>query len=95
MAVLLVIEWIYGFSGSCGWTTNLNAELLTICYALRTAWQGGHLSVILESDSKSALEMINEGVSPFHPHAPLINHIRSLINRDWNVILQHTLHEGS
>lgn len=77
-------EWISGFSGTCGCTSNINAELLAICHGLNKAWwQAGYSAIIIESDSKSALEMISEGVTQFHPHAPLVTHIRSLISRQW------------
>lgn len=86
-------EWIYGFSGSCSHTTNLNAELLAILHGLRIAWQARHTSVIFEYDSKSALELINGQVTLFHPFAPLVNFIRSFQTQNWTIIFQHTLCE--
>lgn len=34
-------QWIIGFSGYCGFTTNLHAELLAILHGLQIAWSRG------------------------------------------------------
>lgn len=41
-------EWICGFSGFCGVTTCLNAELLAIYHALNLGWNKGFRLVICE-----------------------------------------------
>lgn len=46
-----------------------------IYHGLQVAWQAGHMPIVLESDSKTALELIIEGTTSFHPYAPLINNI--------------------
>lgn len=88
-------EWIMGFSGFCGITTNLNAELLAIAYGLHIAWGKGYKEVICESDSQMSLDLIAKRVLVTHPYAPLIEHIRSFISRPWKIIFQHTLREGN
>jgi hypothetical protein len=35
-------NWLLSFSGSCGITTNINAELQTIFYGLDKAWSHGY-----------------------------------------------------
>lgn len=51
--------------------------------------------MICESDSQSAIQFIKDGVDRFHPHFPLIDHIRDLLAYPWTVILRHTLREGN
>lgn len=69
-------EWLIGFYGSCGVASNLMAEFFAIFHGLDLAWNSGFWSVILESDSKTALDLIQEDVNQFHPYAPLVKHIR-------------------
>lgn len=55
-------EWLCGYSGFCGVTSCLNAELLAIFYGLSLAWSRGLTSVICEPDSQMALQLISKGV---------------------------------
>lgn len=89
-------EWMWGFSGFCGISTNLNVELLAIYHGLDMAWKAGYKFVICESDSLSALSLINDGVSPFHPFAPLIEEIHMLrcMQRTLSCF-KHILREGN
>lgn len=75
-------KWIVDFSGFCSITTkwtNLNAKFLTIMYGLKLAWDAGYHELVCESDSTSALQLVTDGVQPFHPYAPLVTHIRSFM----------------
>jgi hypothetical protein len=66
-------NWLLGFSGSCGITTNINAELQAIFYGLEKAWSHGYRHVECESDCQSALKLIKEGVPiQTHLYAPII-----------------------
>lgn len=75
-------EWLLGFSRSCGFTTNLTAELFAIACGLKVAWFAGYKKIVCESDSQLALSLIKEGVSRFHPHAAILDTIRLVISRD-------------
>lgn len=69
-------QWCSGFSGFCGFSTNINAELLAIYHGLKLAWQNGFTPLICESDSKSALAFIQNGVHSTHLLEPLVNSIQ-------------------
>lgn len=84
-----------GFTGCCGISTNLNVELFAIYHGLVIAWEAGYIYVICESDSLSALSLINEGVDHFHPFALMIKGIQNLRSLQWSLTLQHTLREGN
>lgn len=88
-------EWITGFSGSCGISTSMNAELLAIADGLKLAWYEGFRDVICESDSKTAVTLVQNGVSKVHLYAPLVDHIRSYNSFSWNLSFCHTLREGN
>ncbi|KAJ1402685.1 Ribonuclease H domain [Sesbania bispinosa] len=75
--------WIFGFSRHIGTTTALRAELWGIRSALEIAWEKGVKHILLESDSRIAVHMVNQGVSQPHPCAPLVAVIKGLLPRDW------------
>lgn len=52
-------EWICGFYGSCGVADNLIAEIYAIMHGLDLAWNRGYRDVILGTDSKSAIDLLN------------------------------------
>jgi ribonuclease HI len=87
--------WITGFARSCGFTSNINAELQAISHGLDIAWNHGFRNVICESDSQTALKLIQEGVPSTRPYAPLVDYIRSLIHKEWQLVLVHTLRKGN
>ena len=70
--------WLIGFSGSCGTTTNLNPELQVIAKGLQLALNEWYRAVVCESDSKTTLMLIDEGVHDTHPYAPIVSDIKSL-----------------
>ena len=85
-------NWIHGFSGSCGRATNLLAELSAIWKGLQLAWDLGYRSIIMESDSQAALDLIvDTKQKDFHPHATLLSLIRKLTSLPWVVSFSHTL----
>lgn len=88
-------EWICGFSGSCGYADNLTTEVQAIKNGLDLVWDRGYRNVILESDSKSALDLLDTTANNLHPLFSLLDHINGLLNREWNVKLQHNLREGN
>ncbi|XP_012461277.1 uncharacterized protein LOC105781288 [Gossypium raimondii] len=54
-------DWISGFSRSLGVATVLHSELWAILDGLNLAWDRGFRKIILESDSKEAIDIINNG----------------------------------
>jgi ribonuclease HI len=81
------------FAGSCGFTSNSNVELQAISHGFDIAWNHGFRKVICESDSQKALKLIQVGVPFTHSYAPSVDYIRSLIHKEWQLVLVHTLRE--
>ncbi|GAU35798.1 hypothetical protein TSUD_155730 [Trifolium subterraneum] len=86
-------DMMHGFSGSCGHASNLLAEFYAILKGLQLAWDLGFCTIILESDSKSAIDLILEDDNNFHPHAIVLGQIRILRARNWSLSFSHTLRE--
>lgn len=72
----MALKFLLIFYGCCGIRTNLKVELMAILRGLELAWSGGHRSVICESDSLCALDMIKDGSLQTHQRVPLIYQIR-------------------
>lgn len=87
--------WLLGFSGSCGFTTNLNAELQAIAHGLELSWSRGYREVMCESNSETALALVKDGVQQTHPYAPIVDYIRSFTQKDRWLSFHHTLREGN
>lgn len=87
-------RWICGFYGHLGMGTNLFPELQAIKHGFLLAWQKGYSSVICESDSQEALNLIHSADVRMHCYGVVISDIKVLINLQWNVELLHELREG-
>ena len=59
--------WILGFSRNLSSTGVLPVEIRAMEIGLNLAWQKGFRTVILESDSKLAVNMVTNGVQDSHP----------------------------
>ncbi|CAL1354334.1 unnamed protein product [Linum trigynum] len=88
-------SWITGFVSKLGACSAVQAELWGIYHGLGVAWQSGGRTIIVESDSKLALQLIEKRADPLHPHATLLAAIRRRLAQDWVVRLVHTYREGN
>jgi hypothetical protein len=86
---------MHGFSGSCGRASNLLIELFAFLKGFQLAWELSYCTITLESDSKSAIDLILEDDNNFHPHVIVIGHIRIFQTRNWSLSFSHTLREGN
>ncbi|OMO93701.1 reverse transcriptase [Corchorus capsularis] len=64
--------WLFGFTCKFGWGHISKAELYAIYHGLRIAWQSGHRSIIVESDSLIAVNKILQPPSLHDPLSPVI-----------------------
>ncbi|KAJ1441395.1 Ribonuclease H-like superfamily [Sesbania bispinosa] len=65
--------WLGGFSFNIGSSSVLMAELRGIIFTLNIAWERGFLKVWIESDSLTAVELINKGEFQNYPYAYVLN----------------------
>ncbi|CAN1779703.1 Putative ribonuclease H protein At1g65750 [Linum perenne] len=71
----------------------MRAELRGAEIGLHIAWELGLRKVILELDSSSALAAILGSQPEDTRHGHIIQHIRNLRNRQWQVKLHHSYRE--
>lgn len=88
-------KWIFGFRMYIDRLDALSAEMWSIWKGLDLAWNRGCRRVALESDSKEALSLIRRRDQKNHPLEALIQKIREILRRDWEVKLEHGLREGN
>jgi len=87
-------KWLGGFFGSLGLATNVKAELFAICQGLITAWDLGYRTVLVESDSLEAINLIEANIEDC-AYGGLLADIRSLMQRNWSLDLIHSLRQDN
>lgn len=71
--------FIFGFYGSAGQATVLQAEILGILHGLRLCRDHGFNKARCYSDSLNAVRLINEGVTQFDPLANEVQIVRHIL----------------
>ncbi|GAU49474.1 hypothetical protein TSUD_91460 [Trifolium subterraneum] len=87
--------WIHGFFGNLGVTNILHAELMAILKGLLLAWELNIKDLSCYSDFATAIKLITEPVDVWHHYAVILNNIKDILNRDWQVSILHTFREGN
>lgn len=87
--------WITGFRMKLGRMDTLSAEIWSILLGLQIAWEKGFRRVILESGSTQVIRLTGDTWMMEHPLVSLIQKINELLNRIWEVSLQHCFQEGN
>ncbi|CAN1129287.1 Putative ribonuclease H protein At1g65750 [Linum perenne] len=85
----------FAFSSNLGSCSIARAELHGIATSLRLAWDVGFRSVLVQSDSQTALALVLDEGPPQHQHTNEVLTIRELMNRDWVVNLSHVFREAN
>ncbi|KAF7827992.1 LINE-type retrotransposon LIb DNA [Senna tora] len=81
-------RWILGFIANIGISSVIGAELWGIYHGLNTAWEKGYKKIIIESDSKMAVQRISSCRKDNVNEHPITGQIRELIRKDWEVQLK-------
>ncbi|CAI0436929.1 unnamed protein product [Linum tenue] len=71
-----------------------SAELAGIVHGLQLTWEAGIRKVILQTDSTTALSLI-DSATPHHSHYSQVAAIRRWLQRDWQVRPQHVYREAN
>ncbi|PNX89622.1 ribonuclease H [Trifolium pratense] len=87
--------WIHCFVGNLGVTNILHAELMAIYKGLHLAWELNIMDFCCYSDSLTALKLIIKSIDECHHYAAIINNIKDILNRNWQVAILYTYREGN
>jgi len=88
-------NWLGGFYGSLGFTTDMKAELYAICQGLVTAWDLGYRNILVETDYWGAINYIEKANIEHDVYGSLVADIRSLMQRNWSLNLVHSVKEDN
>ncbi|CAL9008694.1 unnamed protein product, partial [Prunus brigantina] len=84
---------IRGFAVNLGVGKVLEAELWGIHVGLKLAWDIGCSAVVLESDSATAVHLLNKNVEDLHPLATMLWGCKDYINKNWDCSIHHVYRE--
>ncbi|KAI4313589.1 hypothetical protein L6164_026554 [Bauhinia variegata] len=81
-------KWLYGFAQRIDYYDNTKAETFAIYKGLAEAWRLDYKKVIIESDSESAVDLVNQRSSTSDwGLGLLVNQAREYVNKDWEVLI--------
>ncbi|KAF7820911.1 ribonuclease H [Senna tora] len=84
-------EWLMGFMAKVGTAFVVSVELWGLFYGPKIAWEKGWRRVEVESDSMTAINHINDAQVLNHALHPIIQNIRELTLRDWEIKIKFIL----
>jgi len=88
-------RWLKGYIRKVGVCDALHAELWGMYLGLDMVWRDHIPQLIVESDSKTLIDMVT-GNCKFSGGIPtLVRRIRNLLALDWHVQFRHTWREGN
>ncbi|GLT37826.1 hypothetical protein SLA2020_121150 [Shorea laevis] len=88
-------HWLLGYTRNIGHTNSLAAELWAIRDGLSLAVERGFTKIIVETDSKVAVTLLNSNYINFHPLATLLDDCRALLCQIPEVHLHHIYREAN
>ena len=88
-------NWLVGFAMNLGNYSALVAEIWGAWKALNLAWKKGYRKIILEMDSKVAIQLITNGTNSTNAATRLVLDIRRMLKLDWMVQVNHVFREGN
>ncbi|CAL1392250.1 unnamed protein product [Linum trigynum] len=87
-------RFLRALSANLGDRSITHAELARIYHNLILAWEMGARKVRLQTDSMTAIAIIQTNRDN-HPHRTMAASIRQLLERDWEVTLEHVFRESN
>ncbi|CAI0458485.1 unnamed protein product [Linum tenue] len=83
------------FALNLGVCSITRAELRGAVEGLQLAWNLGYRRIRLEVDSQCAIQLLRSQDNPDHQHAAIIHRFQEMLQRDWEVTLNHVYREGN
>ncbi|KAL5822912.1 hypothetical protein ACOSQ3_020836 [Xanthoceras sorbifolium] len=88
-------NWLGGFAVNKGRGSVLEAEIWGIFEGIKLVWEASYKKVVIELDSKSAVELLLSDFSEDHPLFTLLINCRNLIRGCWVRVVQHVFRESN
>ncbi|KAJ9136204.1 hypothetical protein P3X46_033305 [Hevea brasiliensis] len=88
-------QWKTGFVARYGICSSVHAEIQALAHGLQLAWDMGCRVVVVELDSEVVFGLVSKG-KPINKNLHwLVSYYKGLLNREWQVILQHCYREAN
>ena len=87
--------WIGGFARNIGVCSSMTAELWAIYSGLQLVWDKGFRKVVLESDSRVVVGLINGESVRVDRNYNILMQIKNMLGRDWEVVIVHVYREAN
>jgi ribonuclease HI len=87
--------FILGFYGVAVVQSILFVEFMVVLHGLQLYWENEYRYIICYSDSLLIVNIIRDDISAHHRFTNEVAFIRQLLDRDWDVMVIHTLREGN
>ncbi|KAK2371646.1 hypothetical protein QL285_084568 [Trifolium repens] len=83
--------FLLGFYVAATAPSILFAELMAMLHRLQICWESGYKRISCFSDSLQAVNLIRDGASTHHRFANEVFSIRQLLERNWEIAVEHTV----
>ncbi|KAI4357362.1 hypothetical protein L6164_001315 [Bauhinia variegata] len=80
-------KWLCGFARKLKYCNSMKAETYAIYTGLARAWRLGFRQIIIETDAKSAVDLVNKGCSSRHSLAKPVKNARKYLRKEWHVTI--------
>ena len=88
-------SWIAGFTRNNGICSSVTAELWAAYIGLQLTWDRGYRKVILESDSRVVIGLMQGDTPSMDRNYTLTMQIRDMLERDWEIQTVHIFREAN
>ncbi|CAN1292475.1 Putative ribonuclease H protein At1g65750, partial [Linum perenne] len=87
--------FVHAFCANIGDCSITRAELRAIVEGIKLAWNLGVRRVAVQSDSRTALDILHRETGSTSQHAALVAEFRELRSRGWEISLSHIFREAN
>lgn len=88
-------RWVGGYVRNIGSCSISYDELWGLLDGLGLAWDNGIRKLLVEVDGQYVRGVVTSAGTADNVHAHFIHDIKSMLGRDWSVVIQHIYCEGN
>ncbi|KAK3221065.1 hypothetical protein Dsin_015035 [Dipteronia sinensis] len=90
-----IYNWLSGFAMNKGVGSALEAEMWGIFEGMSIAWKTGYKKLVIETDSMSAVHLLNATLPQNHHLFSIAQACRNLMEEDWSCTICHGYRESN
>lgn len=88
-------KWLYGYARKLGSCDAIHAEMWDMWVGISLTRQRGITKLVVESDSKTLVDMLAYDGGDNSDHYLLVKRIKKLLSGTWDIQAMHTWREGN